>query len=65
MSNSIAAAKQQDSNVPQVYVYDSKGHYMFSVNGVLVGYTADTVSVRQSTGQIYIYDSNGHYKTSI
>jgi hypothetical protein len=62
--SAIGTAKQNSPN--QVYVYDEKGSYKFSLNGELVGYTGSTVTVKPnpSSSQIYVYDENGHYKFS-
>jgi hypothetical protein len=60
--NQIATAKQDSAS--QVYVYDDNGNYMFAVNGELVGYTSNTVSVKPdpSSEQVYVYDNTGSYK---
>jgi predicted nucleic acid-binding protein len=51
----IALALQRNS---AVYAYDAKGSVLFYKYGVLLGYTQDTVSVKQRA-TIYVYDATG------
>ena len=41
---SIGSAMERGS---AVYVYDEKGHLLFSKPGKLIGYTASTVSIQR------------------
>lgn len=56
----IATAKQESR---QVKVYDEKGNFMFSKTGELVGYTANTVTVKDGS-QNKTYDNKGNFKFS-
>ena len=48
-------AKQQGTNV---MVYIETGSFMFNKTGNLVGYTSNTVTVKQG-GTTYVYDEYG------
>ena len=48
-------AKQQGTNV---MVYSETGSFMFNKTGNLVGYTSNTVTVKQG-GTTYVYDEYG------
>lgn len=52
---SIGSAMDRGS---AVYVYDEKGHLLYSKPGKLVGYTASTVSI-QRVKTVYTYDERG------
>lgn len=54
----IGMAKQQGTNV---YVYSETGGFMFNKTGNLVGYTSNTVTVKQG-GTIYVYGEHGEIK---
>ncbi len=45
----------------KVIVYDTNGRILFIKIGQLVGYTADTVSIKSSRN-VTTYDVNGHTK---
>jgi hypothetical protein len=47
----IGMVKQQGTNV---YVYSETGSFMFNKTGNLVGYTSNTVTVKQG-GTTYVY----------
>ena len=51
----IEMAKQQGTNV---MVYSETGSFMFNKTGNLVGYTSNTVTVKQG-GTTYVYDEYG------
>ncbi len=51
-------AKQQGTNV---MVYNESGGFMFNKTGNLVGYTSDTVTVKQG-GTTYVYGERGEIK---
>lgn len=51
-------AKQQGTNV---MVYNESGGFMFNKIGNLVGYTSDTVTVKQG-GTTYVYGERGEIK---
>ena len=51
-------AKQQGTNV---YVYSETGGFMFNKTGNLVGYTSNTVTVKQG-GTTYVYGEHGEIK---
>ncbi len=54
----IASAKQ-NGNV--VYVYDEKGHTLFTKVGTLVGFTGTSVTIKSSSSStLYTYDEKGH-----
>ena len=57
----IAVAKQVGSRVE---VYDEKGHRLFSLSGELVGFTGNTVSVKEGS-RVVVYDEKGHRKFSV
>ena len=57
---SIFVAKQEGD---RVRAYDSNGTSMFSVTGVLQGYTSDTVSVKEGD-RVRVYDVDGMCKGS-
>lgn len=54
----IGSAKQQGTNV---MVYNESGGFMFNKTGNLVGYTSDTVTVKQG-GTTYVYGERGEIK---
>ena len=54
----IGMAKQQGTNV---YVYSETGSFMFNKTGNLVGYTSNTVTVKQG-GTTYVYGEHGEIK---
>ena len=54
----IGSAKQQGTNV---MVYNEPGGFMFNKTGNLVGYTSDTVTVKQG-GTTYVYGERGEIK---
>jgi len=56
----IGMAKQQGSNV---MVYNESGGFMFNKTGNLVGYTSDTVTVKQG-GTTYVYGIHGEIKST-
>lgn len=51
-------AKQQGTNV---MVYSETGSFMFNKTGNLVGYTSNTVTVKQG-GTTYVYGEHGEIK---
>jgi len=51
-------AKQQGTNV---CVYSETGSFMFNNTGNLVGYTSNTVTVKQG-GTTYVYGEHGEIK---
>lgn len=54
----IASAKQNGSSV---YVYDEKGHILFTKTGTLMGFTSTSVTIKSSSGStLYTYDEKGH-----
>lgn len=54
----IGSAKQSGSTV---YVYDEKGHTLFTKSGKLLGFTSSTVTVQSSSSSTqYTYDDKGH-----
>ena len=42
-----------------IYVYDERGHLLFTQSGELVGYTGSTISVRRGGSLTYVYDDRG------
>ena len=56
----IGMAKQQGSNV---MVYNESGGFMFNKTGNLVGYTSNTVTVKQG-GTTYVYGERGEIKST-
>lgn len=56
----IGSAKQQGTNV---MVYNESGGFMFNKTGNLVGYTSNTVTVKQG-GTIYVYGEHGEIKST-
>ena len=54
-------AKEQGSNV---LVYSETGSFMFNKTGNLVGYTSNTVTVKQG-GTTYIYGEHGEIKSTM
>jgi len=54
----IGMAKQQGSNV---MVYSETGSFLFNKTGDLVGYTSNTVTVKQG-GTTYVYGEHGEIK---
>lgn len=56
----IEMAKQQGTNV---MVYNESGGFMFNKTGNLVGYTSDTVTVKQG-GTTYVYGVHGEIKST-
>ena len=52
---------KQDGN--SVRVYDERGSLMVSRMGILVGYTTDTVSIKQGS-RVCVYDTRGSLKFS-
>ena len=54
----IGMAKQQGTNV---CVYSETGSFMFNKTGNLVGYTSNTVTVKQG-GTTYVYGEHGEIK---
>ena len=56
----IGTATQKGSRVD---VYDENGHFLFSKNGELQGFTGATVSIR-SGNRVEVYDDRGHFKFS-
>lgn len=61
LSRCIGACKQ-DGNI--IYVYDTDGNYVSNINGLLVGYTQQSVTVRDS-GNTLVYDIYGNYIRSL
>lgn len=57
----IGMAKQQGSNV---MVYNESGGFMFNKTGNLVGYTSNTVTVKQG-GTTYVYGERGEIKSTM
>lgn len=56
----IGIAKQQGTNV---MVYSESGSFMFNKTGNLVGYTSNTVTVKQG-GTTYVYGEQGEIKST-
>jgi hypothetical protein len=56
----IGSAKQQGTNV---MVYNESGGFMFNRTGNLVGYTSNTVTVKQG-GTTYVYGERGEIKST-
>ena len=56
----IGMAKQQGSNV---MVYNESGGFMYNKTGNLVGYTSNTVTVKQG-GTTYVYGERGEIKST-
>jgi hypothetical protein len=56
----IGMAKQQGTSV---YVYSETGSFMFSKTGTLVGFTSNTVTVKQGNTN-YVYGDHGEFKFS-
>jgi hypothetical protein len=54
----IALAQQKGSDV---YVYDENGRIMFNKMGELIGFTSNTVSVKQGS-TFYVYGDRGEIK---
>ena len=54
----IGYAEQKGSTV---YVYSQTGVYLWSKYGTLIGYTSDTVSIKQGS-MTYVYDERGVFK---
>lgn len=56
----IASAKQTSSNRVEVYILDgSNVKYLSSLSGELVGFTSNTVTIRNGTrNEIYEFDGN-------
>ena len=56
----IASAKQTSSNRVEVYILDgSNVKYLKSLSGELVGFTSNTVTIRNGTrNEIYEFDGN-------
>ena len=54
----IGMAKQQGTNV---MVYSVTGSFMFNKTGNLIGYTSNTVTVKQSA-TTYVYGEHGEVK---
>ena len=54
----IGMAKQQGTNV---MVYSETGSFMFNKTGTLVGYTSNTVTVKQGA-TTYVYVNHGEIK---
>jgi hypothetical protein len=54
----IGMAKQQGTNV---MVYSVTGSFMFNKTGTLVGYTSNTVTVKQGA-TTYVYGNHGEIK---
>ena len=55
----IGIAKQQGTNV---MVYSETGSFMFNKTGNLVGYTSNSVTVKQG-GTTYVYGEHGEVKS--
>ena len=54
----IGSAQQKFGTV---YVYDEKGHTIFTKPGTLVGFTTTTVTIKSPAGSsLYTYDEKGH-----
>jgi hypothetical protein len=56
----IGSAKQQGTNV---MVYNESGGFMFNRTGNLVGYTSNSVTVKQG-GTTYVYGERGEIKST-
>ena len=56
----IGIVKQQGTNV---MVYSESGSFMFNKTGNLVGYTSNTVTVKQG-GTTYVYGEQGEIKST-
>jgi hypothetical protein len=56
----IGSAKQQGTNV---MVYSESGGFMFNKTGNLVGYTSNSVTVKQG-GTTYVYGERGEIKST-
>lgn len=57
----IGMAKQQGTNV---MVYSETGSFLFNKTGNLVGYTSNTVTVKQG-GTTYVYGEHGEVKSTM
>lgn len=57
----IGIAKQQGTNV---MVYSETGSFMFNKTGNLVGYTSNSVTVKQG-GTTYVYGEHGEVKSAM
>jgi hypothetical protein len=53
----IVAAKQINK---KVWVYNEKGNILFNRYGELMGYTSNTISIKNDTGVIIVYDDKGN-----
>ena len=60
MENKIGMAKQNGSYVE---VYDESGSYLFSRTGELVGFTLNTVAIKEGNS-VCVYGSDASYKYS-
>lgn len=60
----IASAKQTSSNRVEVYILDgSNVKYLKSLSGELVGFTSNTVTIRNGTrNEIYEFDGNNNLR---
>lgn len=56
----IGTATQKGSYVE---VYNENGHFLFSKNGELQGFTGATVSIRRGN-YVEVYDDRGHFRFS-
>lgn len=53
---------KQDSPT-QIKVYDERGVFIFNREGILVGYTQDTLAIKDvQSDTIRVYDSKGTFK---
>ena len=53
----IVAAKQINK---KVWVYNEKGNILFNRYGELMGYTGNTISIKNDIGVIIVYDDKGN-----
>ena len=53
----IVAVKQINK---KVWVYNEKGNILFNRYGELMGYTSNTISIKNNTGAIIVYDDKGN-----
>lgn len=53
----IGACKQEGNTI---YVYDVNGNYMSHIGGLLIGYTQQSITVKDSSGATTLYDMDGN-----
>lgn len=59
-SKTLVALELASKKATQFTVYDVNGNYMSHIGGLLIGYTQQSITVKDSNGATTLYDMDGN-----